>query len=162
MDDSLSGEGSRHGQGTEFVPFQTCQESLEILLLHGHLDIWVKEAKKLPNMDQIHRTMTGLFGGLSRLKSHGTSDPYVNVSIAGAIIARTFVMEDNENPVWKQHFFVPVAHTASELHFVVKDDDVVGSEIIGVVGIPTKKLLSGKKIQGTFPIMKGNNKLTRP
>ncbi|XP_021855176.2 phospholipase D beta 1-like isoform X1 [Spinacia oleracea] len=158
MDDSLSGEGSRHGQGTEFVPFQTCQESLEILLLHGHLDIWVKEAKKLPNMDQIHRTMTGLFGGLSRLKSHGTSDPYVNVSIAGAIIARTFVMEDNENPVWKQHFFVPVAHTASELHFVVKDDDVVGSEIIGVVGIPTKKLLSGKKIQGTFPIMKGRGK----
>uniref|UniRef100_A0A803L8W6 Phospholipase D n=1 Tax=Chenopodium quinoa TaxID=63459 RepID=A0A803L8W6_CHEQI len=152
MDDSLSMEGSQHGQGTEFVPFQTTQESLENLLLHGHLDIWVKEAKKLPNMDQIHKTMSGLFGGrLSMLKSHGTSDPYVTVSIAGAIIARTFVIPDNENPMWMQHFFVPVAHTAPELHFVVKDDDVVGSEIIGVVGIPTKQLLLGGENRRDFP-----------
>uniref|UniRef100_A0A803M1G1 phospholipase D n=1 Tax=Chenopodium quinoa TaxID=63459 RepID=A0A803M1G1_CHEQI len=142
MDDSVSMEGSQHGQGTEFVPFQTTQESLENLLLHGHLDIWVKEAKKLPNMDQIHKTMSGLFGGrLSMLKSHGTSDPYVTVSIAGAIIARTFVIPDNENPMWMQHFFVPVAHTAPELHFVVKDDDVGRSEIIGAVVVHNVRLV---------------------
>ncbi|XP_019105235.2 phospholipase D gamma 1 isoform X2 [Beta vulgaris subsp. vulgaris] len=158
MDDTYMGEGSRHGQGMEFVPFQTCQESLETLLLHGNLDILVKGAKKLPNMDQLHSTMSGLFG-MSKLKSHGTSDPYVNVSIAGAILARTFVMQDNENPVWMQHFNVPVAHTAAELHFVVKDDDVVGSEIIGAVGIPTRKLVLGEKIEGTFPIMKGKGKV---
>ncbi|XP_057516724.1 phospholipase D gamma 1-like [Amaranthus tricolor] len=155
MDDTYIGEGSRHGQGMEFVPFQTCQEPLEVLLLHGHLDIMVIEANNLPNMDQLHRTMSGLFGGIAKLKSHGTSDPYVNVSISGAILARTFVLQDNENPVWKQHFFVPVAHRAAEVHFVVKDDDVVGSEIIGAVGIPVKRLFFGEKIEGVFPIMKG-------
>ncbi|XP_074315776.1 phospholipase D gamma 1-like [Silene latifolia] len=151
-------EGSLHGQGTQFLPFKTSQSALEPILLHGTLDIWVKEAKKLPNMDQLH-TMTSFLGGLSiKRKSHGTSDPYVTISVANAILARTFVMKDNENPSWMQHFHVNVAHTASEVHFVVKDDDVVGSEIIGAVGIPTQELNLGEKIEGKFPILKSNGK----
>ncbi|XP_057525514.1 phospholipase D beta 1-like isoform X1 [Amaranthus tricolor] len=156
---SPSFDGSMHGQGIEFLPFQTCQGSLRVMLLHGHLDILVKEAKNLPNMDMFHKTLNDLFGGLSikGMSKRLTSDPYVNVSIAGAIIARTFVLSNDENPVWMQHFFVPVAHTAAELHFVVKDDDVIGAEIIGAVGIPLMQLCSGARIEGTFPIIKPNS-----
>ncbi|KMT12174.1 hypothetical protein BVRB_5g101220 [Beta vulgaris subsp. vulgaris] len=155
---SSSFDGSQHGQGIEYLPFQTSHGSLKVMLLHGHLDIWVNEARNLPNMDLFHKTLTDLFGGLSikGMSKRLTSDPYVNVSVAGAIIARTFVLRNNDNPVWMQHFFVPVAHTAAELHFVVKDDDVVGAQIIGAVGIPAQQLYSGARIEGTFPITKCN------
>ncbi|KAJ6393767.1 hypothetical protein OIU77_023075 [Salix suchowensis] len=75
----------------------------------------------------------GHLGGKNR---NITSDPYVTISISDAVIARTFVINNNENPVWMQHFDVPVAHHAAEVHFSVKDDDIVGSQIMGAVGIP--------------------------
>ncbi|KAB1217159.1 Phospholipase D beta 1 [Morella rubra] len=67
-------------------------------------------------------------------------------------------MSNTENPVWMQHFNVPVAHYAAEVHFVVKDNDVVGSQIIGAVGIPVKQLSSGVKVEGTYPILNASGK----
>ncbi|KAH9721670.1 phospholipase D gamma 1 [Citrus sinensis] len=141
----MSFGGSNHGQGQVAVPFETHQGSLKVLLLHGNLDVWVKEAKNLPNMD-IH------------LSDKITSDPYVTVSICGAVIGRTFVISNSESPVWMQHFNVPVAHSAAEVHFVVKDNDFVGSQIMGAVGIPVEKLCSGDKIEGAFPILNSSRK----
>ncbi|CAL5442315.1 unnamed protein product [Camellia sinensis] len=63
-----------------------------------------------------------------------------------------------KNPVWMQHFNVPVAHYAAEVHFVVKDNDVVGSQIIGAVGIPVEQLWSGTKLEGTFPVVNESGK----
>ncbi|CAK9187487.1 unnamed protein product [Ilex paraguariensis] len=166
--DSMS-EGSQHGQGVQIVPFKTCMASLKVLLLHGNLDIWVKEAKNLPNMDMFHKKLGDVFGfGKLNSKIEGsmpskiTSDPYVTISVSNAVIARTFVINNSENPVWIQHFYVPVAHYASEVHFVVKDDDVVGSQIIGAVGIPVEEISSGKKIEGTFPVLNASGKPCKP
>ncbi|KAL2348091.1 hypothetical protein Fmac_002091 [Flemingia macrophylla] len=99
-------------------------------------------------------------GGKSegRKSKSGTSDPYVTVSVAGAVIARTFVINNNENPVWLQHFNVPVAHHASQVYFVVKDCDVVGSEVIGAVGIPVEQICGGEKVEGFFPILNSSGK----
>ena len=174
----LSFGGSSHFQGQQAVPFQTNQRSLEVLLLHGNLDIWVKEAKNLPNMDMFHKNLRDIlhieknklvdkFAKLPGRVGHKiegfisdeiTSDPYVTVSVSGAVIARTFVISNNENPVWMQHFNVPVAHYAAEVHFVVKDSDVVGSQIMGAVGIPVEQLFSGMKFEGTFPIINASGK----
>lgn len=74
------------------------------------------------------------------------------------MIARTFVIRNNENPVWMQYFNVPVAHFASEIHFVVKDNDVVGSQIIGAVGIPVEKICNGDKVEGFFPLLNASGK----
>ncbi|XWS38435.1 hypothetical protein CRYUN_Cryun19dG0131400 [Craigia yunnanensis] len=147
------------------------QGSLKVLLLHGDLDIWVKEAKNLPNMDMFHKKLGDVFGKFNlkvsnKIESHMphkiTSDPYVTVSVAGAVIGRTFVISNTENPVWMQHFNVPVAHYASEVHFVVKDSDVVGSQIMGAVGIPVEQLCSGSKVEGTFPLLNANGKPCKP
>ncbi|NP_001275852.1 phospholipase D gamma [Citrus sinensis] len=165
--ETMSFGGSNHGQGQEAVPFETHQGSLKVLLLHGNLDIWVKEAKNLPNMDMFHKKIGDVFGKLnvkvtSKIESHLsdkiTSDPYVTVSICGAVIGRTFVISNSESPVWMQHFNVPVAHSAAEVHFVVKDNDFVGSQIMGAVGIPVEKLCSGDKIEGAFPILNSSRK----
>ncbi|KAK7815159.1 phospholipase d gamma 1 [Quercus suber] len=159
--------GSNHGQGQQAVPFQTNKSSLKVLLLHGNLDIWVKEAKNLPNKDSFHKKLGEMFSKLpvkvnNKIEGHMsdkiTSDPYVTVSVSDAVIGRTFVISNSENPVWRQNFNVPVAHYAAEVHFVVKDSDIVGSQIMGVVGIPVEQLYSGMKIEGTFPILNASGK----
>ncbi|KAK9276408.1 hypothetical protein L1049_005941 [Liquidambar formosana] len=169
--DSALLEGSQHSQGQQILPFETTKGSLKVLLLHGNLDIWVKEAKNLPNMDMFHKTLGDMFGRLSRKVSKKiegqepqkiTSDPYVTISISGAVIGRTFVITNSEDPSWMQHFHVPVAHYAAEVHFVVKDDDVVGSQIIGAVGIPVEQLCLGILIEGTFPVLNASGKPCKP
>lgn len=160
-----------YSQGQEIVPFPTAKGSLKFFLLHGNLDIWVKEAKTLPNMDMFHRSISDMFGRFSvksapTIEGHKphkiTSDPYVTISVSGAVIGRTFVISNSENPVWMQHFYVPVAHHAAEVHFVVKDSDVVGSQIIGAVGIPVEQIYSGSKVEGTFQILNGSGKPRKP
>ncbi|RYQ79804.1 hypothetical protein Ahy_Scaffold1g106625 isoform A [Arachis hypogaea] len=160
--------GSNHGQPHQFLPFPTSSSSLPIFLLHGNLEIWIHEAKNLPNMDTFSNKLGGMLSKLpmnlgGKIEGHvsqnlSTSDPYVTVSVSGAVIARSFVIRNSENPVWMQHFNVPVAHHAAEVHFVVKDSDYVGSQIIGAVGIPVERLIDGTKVEGVFPILNASGK----
>ncbi|CAM8909552.1 unnamed protein product [Rhodiola kirilowii] len=146
----------------DMVPHSARKGSKALLLLHGNLDIRVNEAKNLPNMDRFHKTLDDVFGRFSGKVSNKvdghmprkiTSDPYVTITVAGAVIGRTFVINNTENPIWMQHFCVPVAHRASEVHFIVKDDDVVGSEVMGSVDIPVERLHSAELIEGSFPVL---------
>ncbi|KAI6706736.1 hypothetical protein NL676_009698 [Syzygium grande] len=168
---SGSFNGSQHSQSLQIVPLQHPKGSLKVLLLHGNLDIWVHEARNLPNMDMFHKTLGDLYSKLpgtvqNRIEGHMTSkvtsDPYVTISVSNAVIGRTFVLSNSENPVWQQHFYVPVAHSAAEVHFVVKDSDVVGSQVMGVVAIPVEQIYSGAKIEGTYPILNSNGKPCKP
>lgn len=162
---------SNHGQGMQILPFKTSTVSLKVLLLHGNLDIWVKEAKNLPNMDMFHKKLGDVFSLLpgnlggkveGNVSRKITSDPYVTISVANAVIGRTFVISNSENPVWMQHFYVPVAHHAAEVQFAVKDSDVVGSQLIGAVGIPVEQICSGMLIEGTYPILNASGKACKP
>ncbi|KAF8379386.1 hypothetical protein HHK36_028820 [Tetracentron sinense] len=165
---SSSFDGSQHSQSTQILPFKTSAASSKILLLHGILDICVNEAKNLPNMDMFHKTLGDMFGRLPGNLSGGnvsdkiTSDPYVTISVSSAVVGRTFVISNNENPAWMQHFYLPVAHYAAEVNFVVKDNDVVGSQIIGVVAIPVEQIYSGTKVEGTFPLLIASGKPCKP
>ncbi|CAJ1840904.1 unnamed protein product [Sphenostylis stenocarpa] len=165
---SMSGSfnESLHRQSLQIVPLQN-KGSLKVLLLHGNLDIWVNEAKNLPNMDMFHKTLGDMFGKLPGSVSNKiegtmnkkiTSDPYVSISISNAVIGRTYVISNSENPVWLQHFYVPVAHHAAEVHFLVKDSDIVGSQLIGIVAIPVEQIYSGEIVEGSFPILNSNGK----
>ncbi|XP_070026610.1 phospholipase D gamma 1-like [Nicotiana sylvestris] len=142
-------------QAMQVVPFSPSKKNLKVLLLHGNLDIWVYEAKNLPNMDMFHKTIGDMFGQMS---NKITSDPYVSVTVADAVIGRTYVISNNENPVWMQHFNVPVAHYAAEVQFLVKDDDIVGSQLMGTVAVPLEQIYGGGKIEGSFPILNSNGR----
>ncbi|XP_009627346.1 phospholipase D gamma 1-like [Nicotiana tabacum] len=140
--------------GMQVMPFMP---SKKVLLLHGNLDIWVCEARNLPNLDMFHKTIGDMFNKMGT-KIDGnlgnmTSDPYVSITVAGAVIGRTYVINNNENPVWMQHFNVPVAHYAAEVQFLVKDNDMVGSQLIGTVAVPVDHIYGGGKIEGFFPIL---------
>ncbi|MQM09946.1 hypothetical protein Taro_042834 [Colocasia esculenta] len=161
--------GSHHGHGMQIIPFQP---SLRVLLLHGSLDIRVYEARNLPNMDMFSKTIGDLLGkrftsGLSgKLEEHHipsmTSDPYVSFSVSNAVLGRTYVISNSENPIWNQHFYVPVAHSAAEVRFVVKDSDVVGAQLIGTVSIPVEQIYGGGKVEGAYPILGSNGKPCKP
>ncbi|KAH9621288.1 hypothetical protein KSS87_013279 [Heliosperma pusillum] len=157
------------GDGMQLVPSQ--KGSLKVLLLHGNLDVWVYGAKNLPNMDLFHKTLGDMFSKLpgrvtNKIEGHVarkiTSDPYVSIALSHAVIGRTYVIANEENPEWMQHFNVPVAQHAAEVHFLVKDSDVVGSQLIGSVSLPVEQIYLGAKVEGTFPIMNGSGKQCKP
>ncbi|KAJ6416192.1 hypothetical protein OIU84_004902 [Salix udensis] len=143
------------------------QSSKESVFLHGELDIWILEAKSLPNMDLASENMRKCFtmcGSYSPLCGHRpmthsgkhsiiTSDPYVSVCLAGATVAQTRVIANCENPLWDEHFCVPVAHPVAKVEFHVKDNDFLGAQLIGVVEIPAEKIISGNTINDWFPII---------
>ncbi|CAH1412072.1 unnamed protein product [Lactuca virosa] len=148
----------QNNQQYQMVSFGPSKKALKVLLLHGNLDIWIHEAKNLPNMDMFHKTMGDFFNRFPGTRSKITSDPYVSIAVTSAVIGRTYVISNSENPIWKQHFNVPVAHHAAEIHFLVKDSDVVGSQLIGVVAIPVEDLYSGTRIEGFFPLIGTNGR----
>ncbi|CAL9178231.1 phospholipase D gamma 1-like [Musa acuminata AAA Group] len=163
---------SQHGAIVPFAgsPSSRGRASLKVLLLHGSLDIWAYEAKNLPNMDLFHKTLGDMFGpritgtisGKVEHVTSITSDPYVTINVCDAAIGRTYVVSNSENPVWMQHFNVPVAHHAAEVEFLVKDSDVLGAQLIGSVSIPTMQIYSGEKVEGTYPILCPNGKQCKP
>ncbi|XP_078447982.1 phospholipase D gamma 1-like [Wolffia australiana] len=160
--------GSQQGQ---IVAYKPGKLSLKVLLLHGSLDVNVFAARNLPNKDMFSKTMTDFVGPnflrniSGKLEQHNipsiTSDPYVTLSICNAVLGRTYVISNCENPVWNQHFYVPVAHCCSEVLFTVKDSDVVGSQLIGSVTIPAERLCDGLKIEGVYPVLLSNGKPCR-
>ncbi|XP_058097277.1 phospholipase D delta-like isoform X2 [Magnolia sinica] len=138
----------------------------KIVFLHGDLDLWIYEAKSLPNMDLMSERMRRCFTMFGSCKSpfgnkdkqrsrHAiiTSDPYVSVCLAGATIAQTRVIANCEDPTWEEHFFVPVAHPVARVEFQVKDNDILGAQLIGIVSIPVETILSGNMVKGWFPVV---------
>ncbi|CAH9079586.1 unnamed protein product [Cuscuta europaea] len=123
------------------------------VLLHGELDLWIMEAKSLPNMDQVK--------GLAQFNDRDTSDPYVSVCVSGASIARTAVIRNCENPSWDEHFRASIAHVVDKVEFHVKDNDGVGAEMIGTVDIPVDDILSGNEVSGWFPILGSSGYLVK-
>lgn len=146
------------------------------VFLHGDLDILIIEGKSLPNLDlsteAVRKCITmgnmctpPFVKGLKTPSGKDkiiTSDPYVSVCIAGATIAQTRVISNCENPLWDEHFVVPVAHPAQKVEFLVKDNDVLGAELIGVVEIPVDKILSGNTVNDWFPIIGQHGNCLRP
>ncbi|KAJ0967898.1 hypothetical protein J5N97_024815 [Dioscorea zingiberensis] len=155
----------------------------DAVLLHGDLDFWIFEARDLPNMDTFSEHLRRFFSPCPRIllqkRSAGpitdpnqphrrhhhsmiiTSDPYVTISIAGATIARTRVISNSQDPIWNEHFNVPVAHRASFIEFQIKDNDVFGAQLIGNVRIPTADVSSGDVVSRWFQVEDSNGKLLK-
>lgn len=151
-------------------------KGVELVFLHGNLDLQIVEAKSLPNLDLSTEAVRKCFTAgnnctppfVKGLKTHSgkhkmiTSDPYVSVSLAGATVAQTRVIPNCENPLWDEHFLVPVAHPVQKIVFLVKDDDVLGAELIGVVEISVQKILSGNIVNDWFPIIGQHGNCLKP
>ncbi|XP_020083601.1 phospholipase D delta-like isoform X1 [Ananas comosus] len=139
-----------------------------VVLLHGDLELHIIQARNLPNMDLFSEALRRCFGfcGLplpcrsppSSPRSVGdtpviTSDPYVAVLVAGSTVARTNVIPNVQNPRWHARFKIPLAHYADTIEFHVKDDDVVGAQLIGTATIPASRVASGEPFSDWVPVI---------
>ncbi|KAI5596650.1 hypothetical protein BDE02_02G015400 [Populus trichocarpa] len=137
-------------------------------ILHGDLELKIIEARRLPNMDLVSERLRRCFSAFDpcrhpfskerkKQQNHRrkiiTSDPYVTVCVSGARVARTRVISNTQNPVWNEHFKIPLAHPAEKIDFYVKDNDMFGAELIGTASVEVEKILSGETISAWFPII---------
>ncbi|KAL9395459.1 hypothetical protein Peur_009712 [Populus x canadensis] len=137
-------------------------------ILHGDLELKIIEARRLPNMDLVSERLRRCFSAFDpcrhpfskerkKQQNHRrkiiTSDPYVTVCVSGARVARTRVISNSQNPVWNEHFKIPLAHPAEKIDFYVKDNDMFGAELIGTASVEVEKILSGETISAWFPII---------
>ncbi|KAG0586511.1 hypothetical protein KC19_2G096500 [Ceratodon purpureus] len=146
------------------------------VLLHGTLEVWLKESTNLPNMDMFSEKFRQCFSYLTickapcvkaktKAESHGhrpkviTSDPYAAVNLAGARVARTRVISNNTNPKWDEYFSIPVAHYVNDVEITVKDNDMFGAQLIGSVTIPVDKIIHGEVVEGWHDIMTPSGKV---
>eukprot|EP00245_Coleochaete_scutata_P013408 TRINITY_DN543_c1_g4_i4.p1 TRINITY_DN543_c1_g4~~TRINITY_DN543_c1_g4_i4.p1 ORF type:complete len:819 (-),score=153.50 TRINITY_DN543_c1_g4_i4:387-2843(-) len=113
--------------------------------LHGTLHVQVLDGTNLPNRDTIGDSCKcTCFGGLVH------SDCYTTIMLGTARVASTRVINNSANPTWNETFVLPVAHVVSEIKFLVKDSDLVGSTTIGVVSIPAAELEEKQVIEGSY------------
>ncbi|KAL0753531.1 hypothetical protein Bca101_091199 [Brassica carinata] len=68
-------------------------------------------------------------------------------------LLRIRVISNSQNPVWSEHFKIPLAHPVSQIEFYVKDNDVFGADLIGIATVSTAKIKLGETINGWFPII---------
>ncbi len=117
--------------------------------LHGHLIIEVRAAQGLPDME----------GWVSKLvDKKDVTDPFVDVRLGRAKLAKTSVVLNNLNPEWNEMYRVEVCHFAEDLIFEIRDKDHAYSEYIGSVSIPTSSLLNGETREGWYNILKKSGK----
>ena len=87
------------------------------------------------------------------VNSKDVSDPFVNVKLGKARIAKSAIIDNSLNPKWNESFKVDVCHRASNVIFDVRDKDHVNTEAIGKVQISTSEIIDGNVVEGWFPIM---------
>ncbi|XP_010266912.1 PREDICTED: phospholipase D delta [Nelumbo nucifera] len=148
----------------------------QIIYLHGDLDLKILGARSLPNMDLLFERCRRCFTVCGtclhpaapkqpRDQEHRkmiTSDSYVTVSLSGATVARTRVIPNSENPQWNEEFNIPLAHPAAHVEFHVKDNDMFGAQVIGVVSIPAQRIKSGELISEWFSVIGPSGKPPKP
>lgn len=104
-------------------------DGAEIICLHGDLELEIMEARCLPNMDLVSERLRRFLAAFdcrkpftAERRQHRyhhrkiiTSDPYVTVSLGGAVVARTRVIANSQDPVWEEQFKIPLAHPVSQV-----------------------------------------------
>ncbi|KAF6135652.1 hypothetical protein GIB67_028223 [Kingdonia uniflora] len=151
-------------------------DSDKVIVLHGDLDLTIIEARSLPNMDLFTENLRRCFivcqpcrapfsspeERVHHRRKIITSDPYVTVCLSGDTVARTRVIPNVQNPKWNEHFKIPLAHSVNNVEFQVKDNDMFGAQLIGIVSISAQKILSGEVISDWFPVIGSSGKSPKP
>ena len=76
------------------------------------------------------------------LKWLDVTDPFIDVTLENAKLAKTSVVLNDLNPQWNESFKVELCHMGANLNFEVRDKDHAYAEYIGMVQIPASDLIS--------------------
>ncbi|CAA6673529.1 unnamed protein product [Spirodela intermedia] len=151
------------------APFSSNRSSSEDILLHGDLDLWIFQARSLPNMDmfsvRLHQCIPSccVSGQQEEVAASApaSSPSQIHQSFRYRRITSDPTLLNAEFPVWNEHFVFPVAHPTSFVEFLVKENDIFGAENIGTVKIPASRVVSGISF-GLVPIIGSSGKPPKP
>nr|GMC65868.1 phospholipase D delta-like [Ipomoea batatas] len=152
------------------------------MYLHGDLQLHIIQASNLPNMDLTSFRLRRWFacdvcrkndsgGGDGAVSNRNKKihhrgviigDAYVTVLALQTTLARTRVIPNSPNPMWDEHFYIPLAHRVAYLEFRVKDTDVFGAQIMGSVQIPAKDIAAGGTIPKWYDVFDPSGKPPKP
>ncbi|KAK6131044.1 hypothetical protein DH2020_035221 [Rehmannia glutinosa] len=116
------------------------------MYLHGDFELIIIEARSLPERKIVSKHLRRRLRGQLRR-------PNVVVRLAGAGVAQTRPVSALENPVWQQHFRIPLAHLVSQVEFLVRDNTTLIAQVIGVATVPATRIASGEQIEEWFPVI---------
>ncbi|KAL6208403.1 hypothetical protein ACLB2K_019353 [Fragaria x ananassa] len=120
------------------------------LLLHGTLYATIYEIDKLNSgcgIGLLWKSPKKFVDQIKRLVLCGPeisgSKIYATVDLDKARVARTRMVNNPHNPIWKEEFHIYSAHNISYIIFTVKADDPIGATLIGRAYIPVEDIIKG-------------------
>ncbi|EYU20517.1 hypothetical protein MIMGU_mgv1a018363mg [Erythranthe guttata] len=109
-------------------------ENNETIYLHGDMDLVIVEARRITSTEFVYEDFRRL------------RHPYVKVYLGEARVAQTTrVRADSQNPMWNEHFELPLAHPV---------DQEIGAFV------PAKRIAIGDLIDEWFPVVGSNGTYT--
>lgn len=134
-------------------------------LLHGTLQCTIFGAENLLNEFRVTGAAPGFLRqvvGIVEQTVHlgrGPSRLYATVDLGKARVGRTRMVEmEPVNPVWMESFQIYCAHYASAVVISIKDDDRVGSHVVGRASVPVQDVLGGSVVEGRFDLFSDDGK----
>ncbi|KAH7431902.1 hypothetical protein KP509_08G072300 [Ceratopteris richardii] len=83
----------------------------------------------------------------------GISKLYASVEMESARVGRTRVIVDEPaNPLWNESFHIYCAYNVATIRVVIKDDNPVGADVVGIAKIPVGDILSGEEVDQWFDL----------
>ncbi|KAI5061954.1 hypothetical protein GOP47_0022493 [Adiantum capillus-veneris] len=136
---------------------------MAVRLLHGTLQCTIYGAQDLVNEFRLTgaaplflRQVVGIVEQTVHM-GRGPSRLYATVDLGKARVGRTRMVEGEPmSPVWMETFHIYCAHYASHVVISIKDDDTVGSHVVGRARIPVIDVLGGSIVEGVFDLYHDN------
>eukprot|EP00249_Psilotum_nudum_P022879 c28674_g1_i1 orf=191-2614(+) len=132
---------------------------MALRLLHGTLVCTIHSAADLKNEFRltgsapkfIRKMVESVEGAVSL--GRGPSRLYATIDLEKVRVGRTRMIEmEPVNPVWNEIFRIYCAHFVANVVISVKDDDTVGSHVLGRARIPVKNVLSGRIVEDWYEL----------
>ncbi|KAK6156492.1 hypothetical protein DH2020_010740 [Rehmannia glutinosa] len=132
------------------------------MLLHGDLHATIYEIDKLHHGvlgNIFHKVVEGIEEAAG-FKNYTSSKLYATIDLDKTRVGRTRLLQrQHSNPRWHESFHIYCAHTASNVVFTIKLDNLIGTELIGSASIPVQELIDGKEVNTWLEIL---NEIHKP
>ncbi|MCO5546852.1 hypothetical protein L7F22_000289 [Adiantum nelumboides] len=136
---------------------------MAVRLLHGTLQCTIYGAQDLVNEFRLTgaaplflRQVAGIVEETVHM-GRGPNRLYATVDLGKARVGRTHMVEgEPKSPVWMETFHIYCAHYASHVVISIKDDDTVGSHVVGRARIPVIDVLGGRIVEDLFDLYHDN------
>lgn len=86
------------------------------------------------------------------VETFGKQDPYVKITYLGTPYKTRVHNDGGKRPVWNQAFDFQIGSISDEIHLEVKDDDVIGAEMIGQATIKASSLCINNGVRDWFTV----------